>query len=88
MIILSIVCLIGVLIGLHYNVLAVIPVTLVVVIISCIGAAINGYTTSGILLSMLGSAFGLHGGYVIGLSGRGLLGQFLSRAGVPQSRRM
>jgi hypothetical protein len=85
---LSITCLIGILIGLHYKVLAVVPVTLAAVLVSCIGASAHGQTFSAILLTALLAAIGLQGGYMIGLTARGLLGRLVARFGTPQSKRV
>jgi hypothetical protein len=85
---LSITCLIGILIGLHYKALAVVPVTLAAVLVSCIGTAAHGQTFSAIVLTALLAAIGLQGGYMIGLTGRGVLGRLVARFGTPQSRRV
>ncbi len=85
---LSLTCLIGILIGLHYKVPAVIPVTLVAVVVSCVGATANGDSFSTIVLTALLSAIGLQGGYVIGMTARGTLSRLAARFGTPQSRRV
>jgi membrane protein DedA with SNARE-associated domain len=88
MILLIVACLIGILIGLHFNVVAVVPATLTVVLVSCIGATANGDTFLAIVLAALLSGVGLQGGYMIGLTARSLLDQWLGRFGTPQSRRV
>jgi hypothetical protein len=88
MILLSAVCLIGILIGLNYNVLAVVPVTLAAVLIACVGATASGDTFSAIVLTALLSAIGLQGGYMIGVTARGMLAQLIARLGTPQSKRV
>lgn len=88
MILLSAMCLIGILIGLNYNVLAVVPVTLAAVLISCVGATASGDRFSAIVLTALLSAIGLQGGYMIGVTARGMLAQLIARLGTPQSKRV
>jgi hypothetical protein len=88
MILLSATCLIGILIGLNYNVLAVVPVTLAAILISCVGAMASGDTFSAIVLTALLSAIGLQGGYMIGVTARGMLAQLIARLGTPQSKRV
>lgn len=85
---LTVTCLIGILIGLHYNVLAVVPMTLAAALVSCIGAAANGDAFSAIVFTAVLSAIGLQGGYMIGLMARGILGRLLARPSAPQSKRV
>jgi hypothetical protein len=87
MFILVIACSIGILIGLHYKVLAVVPVTLLVISVSSLSAAIHGNSFSGIFSSALIALFSVQGGYMIGLTGRGLLGQSLKNP-APESKRV
>jgi membrane protein DedA with SNARE-associated domain len=88
MIVLSVTCLIGILIGLHYNVLAVIPATLATVLVSYVSAIVNGGAFATVLFGILTSAIGLQAGYMIGLAGRGLIGQLFSRTASAQSKRV
>jgi len=88
MIFLSAMCLIGILIGLNYNVLAVVPATLAAILISCLGATASGDTFSAIVLTALLSAIGLQAGYMIGLTARGMHAQLIARFGSPQSKRV
>jgi len=85
---LSITCLIGILIGLHYRALAVVPVTSAAVLVSCIGGTAHGQTFSAVVLTALLAAIGLQGGYMIGLTARSLFGRLVARFGTPQSRRV
>jgi hypothetical protein len=87
MLILIIACSIGILIGLHYRVLAVVPVTLLVISVSCLSAAIHGSSFFGIFSSAFIATFSVQGGYVIGLTARGLLGQVF-RGAAPESKRV
>jgi hypothetical protein len=87
MFILIIACSIGILIGLHYGVLAVVPATLLVLAVSSLSAAIHGNSFSGIFSSALIAIFSVQGGYMIGLTARGLLGQ-LFRGPAPESKRV
>jgi hypothetical protein len=88
MILLTVTCLIGILIGLHFNVLAVVPSTLAVVLVSCADATANAGGFLAVVLTALLSGIGVQGGYMIGLTSRSLLGQRLGRFGTPQSRRV
>jgi membrane protein DedA with SNARE-associated domain len=88
MIVLSVTCLIGILIGLHYNVLAVIPATLAAIFVSCVSALVSGGAFATVLFGILTSVIGLQAGYMIGLTGRGLIGQIFSRTASAQSKRV
>ncbi len=83
---LIIACLIGIFFGLSYNVLILIPLTLAAAITG--GAAMAyGHTVSEALLMTFISALGLQGGYMLGLTSRGLLNPVLSRLHTAPSRR-
>jgi hypothetical protein len=79
MITLCITCLVGVDFGLYYGFLVLIPVTLVAAVASVAGSAVHGEAISSILLTILAQAIGLQGGYMIGLTGRDVLSQFVAR---------
>jgi hypothetical protein len=81
-------CLVGIFFGLRCNFLIVIPLTLAVALACGVGAMSHGHTVSGALLAVLISAISLQGGYMIGLTSRGLLGQLLSRHHVAPSKRI
>ena len=87
MIILGIASLIGILIGLHYNVLAMVPAALAVILVSCASAMVGGVAISTMLFGTLTSAIGLQAGYMIGLTWHSLTAQRFSRLASPQSRR-
>jgi cadmium resistance protein CadD (predicted permease) len=76
MITLCITCLVGVYFGFYYGFLVLIPVTLVAAVA---GSAVHGEAISSILLTILAQAIGLQGGYMIGLTGRDVLSQFVAR---------
>jgi hypothetical protein len=79
MITLCITCLVGVYFGLYYGFLMLIPVALVAAVASVAGSAVYGEAISSILLTILAQAIGLQGGYMIGLTGRDVLSQFVTR---------
>lgn len=80
-------CLIGIFSGLYFKFLITIPLTLLAMI-ACVGsAAWHGQTVSAALLTMVLTAVALQGGYMIGLTGRDLLSQILSRLHAAPSRR-
>jgi hypothetical protein len=79
MITLCITCLVGVYFGLYYGFLMLIPVALVAAVASVAGSAVHGEAISSILLTILAQAIGLQGGYMIGLTGRDVLSQFVAR---------
>jgi membrane protein DedA with SNARE-associated domain len=88
MLFLSVACPIGILVGLRYNVLALVPMTLAVVFAACVSAVVNGGTLSAVLIGTVASAIGLQAGYVIGLMARPLFGLLFSRVAAPQSKRV
>jgi len=88
MMFLAVTCMIGILIGLHHNVVAVVPATLAAVLASCIAAAANGEALLAIVATALLSTIGLQGGYMIGLTARGMLGRLIARFSTPQSKRI
>jgi hypothetical protein len=79
MITLCITCLVGVYFGLYYGFLMLIPVALVAAVASVAGSAVHGEAISRISLTILAQAIGLQGGYMIGLTGRDVLSQFVAR---------
>jgi uncharacterized membrane protein YfcA len=76
---LIIACLAGIYFGLYYNVLVLAPLTLVVVLTSGAVSIWHGQPYSAALLALIIPAVGLQGGYMIGLTGRDLLGQLITR---------
>jgi hypothetical protein len=79
MITLCITCLVGVYFGLYYGFLMLIQVALVAAVASVAGSAVHGEAISRISLTILAQAIGLQGGYMIGLTGRDVLSQFVAR---------
>lgn len=78
----------GIFFGLYYKFLVLIPVTLAAAIASSAAALWDGHSAWSALFSIALSAAGLQGGYMIGLTGRDLLGQAIARNGGVQSRRI
>jgi hypothetical protein len=72
-------CLVGVFFGVYCHFLVMVPLTLAAAIACGTFAAWHGQTISETLLTILTSAVALQAGYMIGLTGRQLLGQLLSR---------
>lgn len=78
----------GIFFGLYYKFLVLIPVTLAAAIASSAATLWDGHSAWSALFSIALSAAGLQGGYMIGLTGRDLLGQVTARIGGVQSRRI
>jgi hypothetical protein len=76
---LSIASLVGIFFGLYYTVFALLPVTLVTTFVCWASAIANGESISSASLEGLVAAIGLQGGFMIGLTGRDVLGQMVSR---------
>lgn len=85
MIVLIVACSAGIYLGLYYGFLVLLPLTFTAMLASGAVAAWQCQPTSGALLAIVIPAIGLQGGYMIGLTGRDFLGQFISRlrAAVP-----
>jgi hypothetical protein len=81
-------CLAGIFFGLYYNFLVLVPLALAAAVTCSAVAAVHGQSISAALFTIVVPAVGLQGGYMIGLTSRDLLGQFLSRLGVAQSKRV
>ncbi|MGO8909732.1 MAG: hypothetical protein ACLQDM_10490 [Bradyrhizobium sp.] len=88
MVLLIVACLAGMFLGLYYNFLVLIPLTLAAAITCSAAAALHGQTISASLLAIIVPAVGLQGGYMIGLTSRDLLSQFVSRLNGVQSKRI
>jgi len=77
-------CLVGVLIGLTLNVLALLPVILAgAAAYACVGQGL-GEISAAIVMS----AVALQGGYFIGLTSREMVAQLRARLNIAQSRRI
>lgn len=79
MIVLIVACSAGIYLGLYYSFLVLVPLTLTAMLTSGAVSAWQDQPMSGALLAILIPAIGIQGGYMIGLTGRDLLGQFISR---------
>ena len=86
--VLLIVCLAGIFLGLNYSFQVLIPLTLASAIVCSSTALLNGQTVLASLFSVVLTAVGLQGGYMIGLTSRDLLGHVVSRLRGAQSRRV
>ena len=80
-------CLVGILLGLYYKFVVLIPLTLLATIACAVSAALQGQTVAGAIFTMLVDVFALQGGYMIGLTSRDLLSQIRSRFHAAPSRR-
>jgi hypothetical protein len=77
----------GIYLGLYYNLLVLLPATLVAALICGAAAFVDGQTSSS-FLTIVFPSISLQGGYMIGLTGRGLMSLFLARLNGVQSRRV
>jgi hypothetical protein len=75
MLIITVACLIGILVGLHCRVLVLIPLELAGGLVWLTCALVFGGTVSAAVFSFVLATISLQGGYVIGLTGRELVGQ-------------
>jgi hypothetical protein len=76
---LIIACLAGIYFGLYYNVLVLGPLALAAALTCSAASAWQGQPIQASLIELIVPAVGLQGGYMIGLTGRDLFGQFISR---------
>ena len=72
-------CSAGIYFGLSYRCLVLVPLTLSAMLACGAASAWQGQSISGALLAIVMPAISLQGGYMIGLTGRDFLGQFISR---------
>ena len=79
MVALIVACSAGIYFGLRYRCLILVPLTLAAMLVSGAVSAWQGQPISGALFAIVIPAIGLQGGYMIGLTGRDFLGQFISR---------
>jgi TRAP-type mannitol/chloroaromatic compound transport system permease large subunit len=84
----TVACLIGILVGLHYSVLALVPATLAVVFAAGVGAMVSGEAASAVLMGVITLAILLQAGYVIGLMARAQFGLLFSRIVALPSKRV
>ena len=79
--------LVGIFLGLHHQILVLIPVTLGAAITFGIAAMFEGQGVSSCLLALVVPALALQGGYMIGVTGRDPIHQVLARFIARQSNR-
>jgi hypothetical protein len=79
--------LVGIFLGLHHQVLVLIPITLGAAITFSTAAMLDGQGVSSTLLALVVPAFALQGGYLIGVTGRDPIQQALARFVAGQSNR-
>jgi hypothetical protein len=78
----------GIFFGLYYNFLVLILLTLAAAVACSAAALLHGENVSAALFAIIIPAIGLQGGYMIGLTSRDVLSQFLSRLNATQSKRV
>jgi hypothetical protein len=78
----------GIFLGLYYHLLVLVPVTMAAAVALSAVALWHGETVSTALFAIVIPAIGLQGGYMIGLTSRDVLSQFLSRPNAAQSKRV
>jgi hypothetical protein len=78
----------GIFLGLYCNLLVLVPVTMGAALVFSVAALLHGETVSTALFAIVIPAIGLQGGYMIGLTSRDVLSQFLSRPNAAQSKRV
>jgi len=88
MVLLIVACLAGIFFGLYYKFLVLVPLTLAAAVTCGASAVLHGQNMSAALFVIVIPAVGLQGGYMIGLTSRDLLGQFVARLSPIQSKRI
>jgi hypothetical protein len=78
MLLLTIACLAGIFLGLKYNFLVLVPVTIVTGSICWASSLMNGVTLSATLIDVMIPGAGLQAGYMLGLTSRDLVNQVWS----------
>ena len=79
-------CLAGVLLGLTFNVAILFPLTLAGAL--AVAFISHGQGLGAAIAAILVPAVALHGGYMIGLTGRDMFAQLLERLNIVQSKRV
>jgi hypothetical protein len=74
---------IGVLIGLNWSIVALLPATAILTLGSCTVAFAPDSSLPGIILALIS----LQGGFMIGLTGRDVVGSFVARLNASPSKR-
>src|SRR3981189_1264164 len=88
MILLIVASVAGIFFGLYYNFLVSIPLPFAAAVACSAAALLHGENVSAALFAIVIPAIGLQGGYMIGLTSRDVLSQFLSRLNAAQSKRV
>lgn len=78
---------VGILFGLYFQVLILVPLTLSAIVYWDVAAMLVGQSAEAALLSVVVPVIALQGGYMIGLTGRDPFHQTLARFSGEQSRR-
>jgi hypothetical protein len=78
----------GIFFCLYYHFLVLIPITLAAAITCGAVALLGGHSALSAILAIIVPSIGLQGGYMIGLTSRDLLSQFLARNNGVQSKRV
>ncbi len=78
---------VGIFLGLHHEVLVLIPVTLGAAIICSLAAMLDGQSVLSSVAAIIIPAVALQGGYMIGMTGRDPIHHILARISGGQSRR-
>jgi len=78
---------VGIFLGLHHQILVLIPVTLGAAITFSTAAMLDGQSVSSSLVAVVIPALALQGGYMIGVTGRDPIHQILARFSARQSNR-
>ena len=79
-------CIAGIVLGLTFNVLVLVPATVVGAL--AYGILVQNQTLSSIATAVLVLAVSLQAGYMIGLTGREMLAQLVARFSAAQSKRV
>jgi len=76
----------GILLGLYYQFLVLVPVTLAAALTSSLVAFFSGDSVLYALSAIVVPAIGLQGGYIVGLTGRDFLASRLGRSNLQSKR--
>jgi hypothetical protein len=88
MVLLIVAGLAGIFFGLYYKFLVLVPLTLAAALTCGAVAVVHGQNITATLFVIVIPVVGLQGGYVIGLTSRDLLSQFVARLNPLQSKRI
>jgi hypothetical protein len=88
MVYLALVSAVGGLIGLYWNVFALLPILAILTVASSSSALVHDEPSLSVLTSTAIALFGLQGGFMIGLTSREVVGHFVARAAAAASKRV